>query len=174
MTPQSQQSNEAQRLVPHDIAAEEAVIASLMVSEGIAKRIATLLAPSDFFREKNARIFAAELQLVKRDALIDTISVASVLHNAHQLEAVGGVAYLMQLVTDLPTSIGVEWYAERVKQTALYRKLVSAGSQIAQLGFSDSSDLLHTLLRAQHCIAALQNEANDFIRAQFAADWNAA
>src|SRR5579883_799846 len=120
-----------EKLPPHDVAAEEAVIASVLVADEAIALVAPHVRPDDFFREKNGLIYAAELALWHRREAINPITVAHELNERGQLEAVGGSAYLAALTTDLPTAVGVEYYARIVARDALYRRLMTAGQGIA-------------------------------------------
>src|SRR5579875_4007979 len=100
-----------ERLPPNDIEAEEAVIASLLVDSEAILRVSPVLEPLDFFREKNGWIYEACLALWMRGEAINEITVAHELARAERLDAVGGYVYLSQLVSDLPTTVGVEDYA---------------------------------------------------------------
>ncbi|MEO9256308.1 MAG: DnaB-like helicase N-terminal domain-containing protein, partial [Tepidiformaceae bacterium] len=65
-----------ERLPPHDIEAEEAVIAALMVDAQAILAVHPILKPHDFFREKNGWIFEACVALWNRDEAINQITVA--------------------------------------------------------------------------------------------------
>src|SRR3989337_1713513 len=105
------ETGRAEKLPPHDIEAEEAVIASLLVDPDAIYKVAPKLKSEDFFREKNAWAYEACRALWDRNESINQITVAHELAPRGQLEEVGGAAYLSRLVTDLPTSVGVEDYA---------------------------------------------------------------
>ncbi|MFQ6020092.1 MAG: replicative DNA helicase [Dehalococcoidia bacterium] len=155
----------AERLPPHDVEAEEAVIASLLVDPEAIYKVAPLLHPQDFFREKNSWAFEACLAIWDRREAINQITVAHELARQGRLEEMGGNAYLSQLVTDLPTSVGVEYYAEIIQRDAAYRKLIQAAQQIAQTAYTGGPDLGEVLARAESLVAAVrQGEAvRDFI-----------
>src|SRR3990172_1040106 len=127
------ETGRAERLPPHDIEAEEAVVASLLVDPEAIYKVAPRLRAEDFFREKNAWIYEACRALWDRSESINQITVAHELARRGRLEDVGGVSYLSQLVTELPTSVGVEHYAAIIQRDATYRKLITAAGQIAQI-----------------------------------------
>ena len=54
------------RLLPHDIEAEEAVIGSLIIDGESIHRITSLLKPSDFYRERNRRCYESCLAISSR------------------------------------------------------------------------------------------------------------
>src|SRR3972149_6869980 len=120
------ETGRAEKLPPPDVEAEEAVIASLLVDPEAIYRVAPTLKPDDFFREKNAWAFEACLALWGRNESINQITVSHELARRGRLEEVGGAAYLSRLVTELPTSVGVEHYAALVQRDSSYRRLISA------------------------------------------------
>jgi replicative DNA helicase len=105
-----------ERLPPHDIEAEEAVVAALMVDPQAMVAVHGIVKPIDFFREKNGWIYEACVDLWGRDEVVNQITVAHELATKDRLEDVGGQAYLADTIRRLPTSLGVEFYARIVKR----------------------------------------------------------
>ena len=114
------------KLPPHDIEAEEAVIASLLVDvDGtIIAAVAPILQGPDFYRQKNGWIFQTCISLWERNETINEVMVGHELARRDRLEEIGGLAYLSRLVTELPTPIGAEHYARIVKRDAIYRAIL--------------------------------------------------
>jgi len=154
-----------EKLPPHDIDAEEAVIASLLVDGEAIFRVAPILRPDDFFREKNVWAYDACLALWDRGEAINQITLAHELARRGRLEELGGVAYLSQLVTELPTPLGVEYYAQIVQRDAVYRRLIDAAGKITQLGYQGGPDLGAALSRAEGLLAVVRGEklVSDFV-----------
>jgi len=154
-----------ERLPPHDIEAEEAVIASLLVDSEAIYKVAAILQPDDFFREKNAWAYEACLALWERNETINEVTVGHELARRDRLEQIGGLAYLSRLVTELPTPIGVEHYAGIVKRDAVYRRLIEAASRITQMAYSGGPDLDGTLARAESLLLSLSTgqRLSDFV-----------
>ena len=154
-----------ERLPPHDIEAEEAVIASLLVDSEAIYKVAVILQPDDFFREKNAWAYEACFTLWERNETINEVTVGHELARRDRLEQIGGLAYLSRLVTELPTPIGVEHYAGIVKRDAVYRRLIEAASRITQMAYSGGPDLDGTLARAESLLLSLSSgkRLSDFV-----------
>ncbi len=154
-----------EQLPPHDIQAEESVVASLLVDDEAIFKIAPVLKPTDFFREANAWTYEASLALWERNEAINQVTVAHELDRRGRLEDVGGLTFLSQLVTDLPTAIGAEHYAEIVKRDAVYRQLVGVAATIAQIGYQGSADLDLALSKAEALVYGLRSgeRLHDFI-----------
>lgn len=144
------------KLPPNDIEAEEAVIASLLVDAEAIYKVAPRLKAEDFFREKNAWVYEACKALWDRSESINQITVSHELARREKLEAVGGVSYLSRLVSELPTSVGVEHFATIIQRDATYRRLISAASSIAQIAYQGEADVADALGRAETMIAQVR------------------
>lgn len=145
------------KLPPHDIDAEEAVIASLMVDANALVKVAPILRPGDFFREVNAWAYEGCLALADRGEAINQITLAHELARCGRLEEVGGITYLSRLIAELPTPIGVGSYAQIVQRDAVYRRLIDAAGKITQMGYQAGPDLEAVLLRAHELLEAVRN-----------------
>ncbi len=146
-----------QRLPPFDVEAEEAVIASLMVDEDAIYKIQGIIRPEDFFREQNRWIYEACLALWDRTESINQVTVAHELTRRKLLDDAGGPAFLSQVVTDLPTPIGVEHYARIVQRDSIYRSLIGATRQIAEMAYEGGPKLDTVLARAEELIMSLRS-----------------
>jgi len=153
------------RLPPHDIEAEEAVIASILVDSEAIYKVAPILQPDDFFREKNAWAYEACMALWERNETINEVTVGHELARRDRLEQIGGLSYLSRLVTELPTPIGVEHYAGIVKRDAVYRRLIEAASRISQMAYGGGPDLDGTLARSENLLLSLSTgkRLSDFV-----------
>ncbi len=146
----------AEKLLPHDIEAEEAVIGSLLIDGECFTRLASALRGSDFYRERNQLCYDAAMALFQRSQAIDQTTLAGELGRTEKLEAVGGMAYLSHLVAITPTSAHAEDYAEAVMRTSTMRKLISAASRISEMGYNDTDDVEATLRQAEDALFAVR------------------
>ena len=145
------------KLPPHDIDAEEAVIGSLLI-DGIAiHKIAPFLDQADFYGERNQWIYGACLALSQRDEAVNQITLAQELDRQKKLEDCGGAAYLSHLISIVPTSLDVEHYAQIVYRLSIMRHLINAGSQIAALGYEADPDVEASLSRAEDILFRLRH-----------------
>lgn len=154
-----------ERLPPHDIEAEEAVVAALLVDSEAIFHVAPILKPSDFFREKNGWVYEACLALWQRDEAINQITVAHELSRKDRLEDAGGQTYLADIIRQLPTSLGAEFYAALVKRDATYRGLIAASTAIMQMAYEAPAELNTVFTRAEELIHRLRSGENfrDFV-----------
>ena len=139
----------AEKLLPHDLEAEEAVVGSILIDGDSFLQVAPLLKVDDFYREKNQICYSACLALFQRDEAIDQVTLARELSRTNQLDAVGGMAYLSHLVSITPTSVHSQFYAQAVSRTSTMRRLIDAASRISAIGYEDTDDVEKTLRQAE-------------------------
>jgi replicative DNA helicase len=154
-----------EQLPPHDIQAEESVVASLMVDDEAIFKVAPILQPRDFFREANAWTYEAAFALWERNETINQVTIAHELDRRGHLDDVGGLTFLSDLVLNLPTPIGVENYAQIVKRDAAYRQMINVATTIAQLAYQGGPDLEGALSKAEALVYAMRSgdRVRDFV-----------
>ena len=142
----------AEKLLPHDVEAEEAVLGSILIDGECLTRLAPLLKEGDFYRERNQLCFDAALSLFQRDQAVDQITLAGELQRTEKLDIVGGMAYLSHLVSITPTSAHAEDYAQVISRTSSMRRLIDAGNRIVNLGYADTDDMETTMRQAEDAL----------------------
>jgi len=121
-------------LPPHDVVAEESVLAALLLDPEAIGKVIGLLDPADFFRPINGAIFEACLRLAERRVEITIATVAHYLDEEGTLDA-DGPAYLMELGGKYFTAVAIEAHAGLVSRDAHYRRLIDAAGRAAQLAY---------------------------------------
>jgi len=153
------------KLPPHDLDAEEAVLGSLLIDPEAIFKVVTLLKAEDFYRDKNRWTYESCHQLYDRKEAINQITVAHELARRQQLEAAGGAAYLSHLVSQVPTSVHVEYYSNIVHRLSMMRQLITASNQIAGIGYEAPPDADDALDRAEGILFRLRygQSRRDFV-----------
>ena len=155
-----------EKLPPHDIEAEEAVIGSLLIDPEAILKVATFLKPEDFFDEINKTIYQACFSLYQRsNEVVNQITVAHELMRQNKLEEIGGAAYLSHLISIVPTSLHVEYYAQIVSNMAMMRRLISVAGQIAAIGSEAGPDVEASLNKAEDILfqVRMREGSRDFV-----------
>jgi replicative DNA helicase len=128
------------RLPPHDMNAEEALIGCLLLDGDLLDEIA--VTPEDFYHAVLQTIFKSCLSLKERGIGINEITIAQDLNSTGCLEVTGGVAYLSQLISQVPTSLDAPDYADIVRNLSTQRRLIAIGEQIIEKGFNTQGDVV--------------------------------
>ena len=156
----------ASALPPHDISAEEAVIAALLLDEEAYARVLPILRAEDFFREQNGWCFEACLSVAERGEPVTVTTLAHELDRAGRLDTVGGEPYIVELAGKFFTAVGVEAHARIVARDALYRRMIDAAGKIAQRAYEGGPDVNEVLSTAEGLLLGLRSAegAGDFHR----------
>ena len=141
------------RSAPWSEEAELSVLGGMLI-DGDAVAIAIeLVNDAAFYREGNRRIFRAMSRLYNRSAVIDAVTLADELKSAGELDAVGGMAYLAQLVDAVPTAANVEYHCRILRDKAILRRLIESATEIVQDAYEASGgEVDETLDRAEQRI----------------------
>lgn len=124
-------------LPPHDVAAEEAVIAALLLDEDVPARVRPLLSAADFFREQNAWIYEVCLALADRGESITLPTVCHELNRRGQLDDAGGEPYLVEVGGRYFTAVGVEAHARLIAEAAGRRRAVEAAQRVVRGAYAE-------------------------------------
>ena len=151
------------QLPPHDIEAEEAVIASVMVDAEAWGKVCGIVTQWDFFREKNGWIFQACADLTADGISLNQVTVGHQLARQDRLEELGGLAYLSRMITDLPTPVGVEHYAQIVRKDALYRSAIIRAQNVISAAYRAKGNLTELLDDWQRAGEELRGEATGLL-----------
>ena len=147
----------ADRLLPHDVDAEEAVVGSLLIDALALTHVSSFLKPSDFYVAKSRWCFEACLALFDRGEAINQVTVAHQLSLQERLDELGGNSYLAQLVRTVPTSVHVEHYGRIVQRTSTMRQLIAAAGEIASIGYEGASDSEVALSKAEELLFGVRS-----------------
>lgn len=124
------------RTPPQDMAAEQCVLGSMMISKDAIAEVAESLRGVDFYRPNHELVYDAMNDLWGRSEPVDAITVSGELQRRGLLAKIGGAPYLHTLVANVPTAANAGWYAEIVREKAILRRLVEAGTKIVQIGYA--------------------------------------
>ena len=154
-----------EKLLPHDVEAEEAVIGSLLIDGEAILKVAHFLKDRDFYREKNRSCYEACLALYQRGEALNQVTVAHQLTLQEQLDQVGGAAYLSHLVATVPTPVHIEYYGRIVTRTATMRNLIDAGGKISAIGYEPTDNVQASLSSAEDILYRLRSglPTRDFV-----------
>lgn len=124
------------RELPHDIGAERALIASLILNQNVFDRITDLkISDSDFFDKRLGIIFNSIYEIISNNRPVDYVTVSSMLNNMNKLEVIGGNSFLTEIVDDHVTDANIYGYAIDVKEKSTLRNIIETSLQIATNGY---------------------------------------
>ena len=136
------------RALPNNIEAEESVLGACFLSKYALEKAIENLTPESFYNEKNAKIFEAMNNLSDEKTPIDITTVTSYLKKKNELNAVGGVEYLTEVLNFVPTASNIDYYIKSVEESSLLRSLILTAEDIASEGYNNTDETVNELLDA--------------------------
>lgn len=118
------------RLPPQNIEAEKSVLGSMLINEDAIGLSVEILNDAWFYEEAHQKIYQAIVDLYNTHKKVDLITLSDKLKATGQLENVGGVTYLSEIIDLVPTSAHVEHYAHIIKEKGILRTLIKNSTQI--------------------------------------------
>lgn len=142
-------SNKDGRVPPQDLVAEKSLLGAIMIDEGILPEIITIIKPADFYEERHGKIFKAMSNLYDSHRPIDLLTLTNELKSLKILKEVGGAPYLTELSNFVPAASHAKAYAEIVEKNATRRRLIKAGTEIANKAYNDDAEVNELIGKAE-------------------------
>ena len=137
------------RTPPNDVAAEQSVLGAMLLSKDAVADVVEVLREGDFYRPAHQVIYSTILDLYGRGEPADAVTVAADLTRTGDIGRVGGAPYLHTLVSMVPTAANAGYYGRIVREQAILRRLVEAGTRIVTMGYTGTGDVDQMVDRAQ-------------------------
>ena len=108
------------RVQPQDILAEQSVLGAIFIDESKLVFVREYIEYRDFFKYAHRLIFQAMVDLSDRGDAIDATTVRTILDNQGDLQNIGGLSYLVEIVNSVPTSANAVSYTHLTLPTTPY------------------------------------------------------
>ncbi len=139
----------ADRVMPHNLEAEQSVLGSMFLSKYAAEKCMESLQKELFYSEAHGRIFQAMSDLVEAGKALDITTLTAELDRKKWLSQVGGVEYISELVNIVPSAANIDQYIAIVEENAIKRRLIEEATQIVTDGYQSTEQLSDLLDRAE-------------------------
>lgn len=145
---------------PHNLEAEQAVIGAVFLEPKSIELAMKFVRTDDFYRQQHQRIFQCMATLYESGSAVDLVTVSASLNTKLILDEVGGISYLTELASSVPTAANIEYYAEIVSQKSTLRKLISTATEIVQDGYVRQGEIDELLDETEKKILEISNRKN--------------
>ena len=140
---------EFERTPPQDLVAEQSVLGGMLLSKDAIADVVEILKERDFYRPAHELIYDAILDLYGKGEPADPVTVVAELTKRGDIARAGGAPYLHTLISSVPTAANAGYYAKIVRDCAIMRRLVEAGTKIVQLGYTAEGEVDDIVDQAQ-------------------------
>ena len=148
------------RVPPQNIEAEQSVLGAVFLAKEALITAIEILRPENFYRSAHQRIFKVMMDLYEKGEPVDLVTVTAELQDSKLLEEIGGVAYLTDLASSVPTAANIEYYAKIVEEKALLRRLILTATKIANDGYSREDEVGEIIADAEKYILEIAQNRN--------------
>jgi replicative DNA helicase len=145
-------SDELQRIPPQQIEAEQSLLGGLLIDGDGFPAVVEILKGDEFYRDAHRTIYHVFQLLFESNQPIDLVTVAEMLSERNELEAVGGATYLAALAERVPSAANVATYAKIINEKALLRRLIQAANEISSQCYAGGKSVEDVLDGAESTI----------------------
>lgn len=147
-------------LPPQNIEAEQAVLGAIFLNTDALADAMEYVEPDNFYRRAHQILFQAMVDLNNDGEAIDVLTVQNYLTTNNQLDDVGGVAYIAELATSVPTAANAGYYAKIVEEKSMLRRLISTATNIITQANNGDDDVPSLLDSAERQIMDVSERRN--------------
>ena len=153
------------RVAPNNMEAEQSTLGGMLLSQEAVADVLEVVSGVDFYAPKHELIFNAVVTLFGRGEPTDVIAVTDYLNKEGNLLKAGGADYLHSLTSFVPTAANASYYGKIVADKAILRRLIDAGTRIAQSGYESQGEVEDLVNQAQSEIfqVATQYTKEDYV-----------
>jgi replicative DNA helicase len=162
-----------ERMPPHDLSAEEAVLGSILLDPGSVYLLSGILDAKDFYREKNGVIYAAAEELAKHGVGIDVVTLCSEVEKTGMMDQYGGASYITSLLNAVPTASHITHYAGIVREKAKLRRLILLSSETVRKAYATDANSMNVWADARHSLDDVLDsaESTSTLRSDVSLEW---
>ncbi len=147
-----------QRVPPQSIEAEACVLGSMVLHAPCIDIVVQITNTDHFYRPAHQLIYQTLVDMRQVGKPIDLVLLRDELSTRKQLEQVGGVEYIVALAEGVPSAANAEYYARIVRDKAMLRELIVAGTEMVQDAYEARDEAGEVVDRAESHIFEIASQ----------------
>ena len=148
------------RVQPHDLVAEQSVLGAIFINPEKLITVREFIEADDFYKYSHRVIFKAMVTLSDRNDAIDATTVRTILDDQDDLQNIGGISYLVDLVNSVPTSANAEYYAKIVAEKAMLRRIINRLTETVNLAYEGATESDEIIANAEKALVDVSEHSN--------------
>lgn len=148
------------RVQPQDLVAEQSVLGSIFISPDKLITVREFIEADDFYKYAHKVIFRAMITLSDRHDAIDATTVRNILDSQGDLQNIGGLSYIVELVNSVPTSANADYYAKIVAEKAMLRNIIKRLTDTVNEAYEGSLDSEEIIAGAEKALIDINEHSN--------------
>lgn len=129
------------RVMPHSIEAEQSVVGAMLMDRDAIMTALEIISGEDFYQTAYGAIFDAMAELFNEGKPVDLVTLQERLREKDVPPEITSLEFVRELVTAVPTSANVKYYAEIVADKSVMRKLIKLNEEISNICYAGKEPL---------------------------------
>ncbi len=153
------------RKMPQNLEAEMSVLGVAFLNKSALTKICDELYPDMFYSDANRKLFEAIKSLYEQKIPLDATTIIDELDKKKNLNAIGGVEYISEVIDSVATAANLEYYIKIVKEKAIIRNLIDTATDIVTDAYEEDENVTEILDSAEKRILNIvrERQSSDFI-----------
>lgn len=129
------------KIPPHSIEAEQSVIGSMIMDRDAIVVASELISGEDFYNKQYGVLFETMRELNDKGLPVDLVTLQDKLKEKDVPPEVSSLEFVRDLITAVPTSANIKYYANIVAEKSTLRKLIRLNEEIANTCYAGKEEL---------------------------------
>ncbi len=153
------------KLPPQNLEAEKSVLGAILLDPEAIYKVSEIIFVEDFYDKVNKLIYESCIELFSGQEAVDVLTLSSLLKKKKKLSVIGGVKFLSDLVSSVPTSAHVEEYANLVKDASIRRRIIGLAGKLEKMSYQEDNELTDLLNEAEKSLIHISETSSrsDFV-----------
>lgn len=160
MEGQSMEESLIKRVMPHSVEAEQSVVGAMLMDKDAITTASEIVSGQDFYQSAYGVIFDSMVDLFNEGKPVDLITLQERLKEKDVPAEIASLEFVRDLVTAVPTSANVKYYAEIVADKAMMRRLIKLNEEIANICYAGKEPLEAVLEKTEKSVFDLLQRRN--------------
>lgn len=160
--------NVIKRILPHSVEAEQSVIGSMIMDREAIVVASEIITGEDFYNRSYGVLFETMVELNDEGSPVDLVTLQNRLKEKDVPSEVSSLEFVRDLITAVPTSANIKYYANIVSEKATLRKLIRLNEEIANTCYAGKESLEFILDDTEKKVFQLvqRRSSDDFVPIQ--------
>lgn len=148
------------RVMPHSIEAEQSVVGAMLMDKDAILTAAEIVSGQDFYQSAYGVVFDSMVELFNEGKPVDLITLQERLKEKDVPPEIASLEFVRDLVSAVPTSANVKYYAQIVADKAMLRKLIKLNDEISNTCYAGKESLEAILETTEKSMFQLLQQRN--------------
>ena len=148
------------RVMPHSVEAEQSVVGAMLMDKDAILTASELISGQDFYQSAYGVIFDSMVELFNEGRPVDLVTLQNRLKEKDVPPEISSLEFVRDLVTAVPTSANVKYYAEIVADKSMMRRLIKLNDELSNICYAGNEPLPAILEKTEKSVFELLQKRN--------------